>query len=78
MDSILLFLLTVQSIQLFVPIRLLSRLLNKVSDCVTSQHFFTVKNLIEVFLEFLSAFLDVLGTIVCDSKYFFLGERRSI
>ena len=78
MDSILLFLLTVQSIQLFIPIRLLSRLFNKISDCVTSQHLFTVKNLIEVFLEFLSAFLDVLRTVVCDSEYFFLGERRSI
>ena len=54
-------LLAVKGFKLAVALRLLATLLDEVANGITSQYFFVAKDLVEILLEVLAAFFDVLG-----------------
>jgi hypothetical protein len=56
---------------------LLLGLFNEVSDGITAQHFLGVEDLIEVFFEFLTTFLDVFRALIGDTEDLLLGEWRA-
>lgn len=60
--------------QLFVPMRLFFGLFNEVLDSLALHDLVDTENLIEVFLQFLSSPLNVLGTLVCNAKNLLLRK----
>lgn len=75
-SHLLVFLLSVESLELLVTVGLLARLLDEVADGVAPQHLLRVEDLVEILFELLPSFLDVLRTVVGDPEDLLLGEGR--
>lgn len=64
--------------QIFLFLSLFFRSLDKVSDCIAVQDLFNIEYLVEIFLQFLSSFLDVFRAFIGHSKNFLFRKRREI
>lgn len=73
----MLFSFLLELFQLLVSMSLLFGLFNEVFDSLALHDFINTENLIEIFLQFLSSSLDILGTLVCNTENLLLRKLWS-